>query len=87
MLSAGNCDGDHLASESSAVCSAETRRGKTRTPPVVDNEIVIAAAKVLAAIFEDAQATPLGAVIGRQLLKPDHAMRDAVNSLVQHLRR
>ena len=51
-------------------------------PPVADPEIVIAAAIMLAAIFEDAQAAALGAIGGRQLLQQDHGMGDAVHGLV-----
>ena len=48
----------------------------------LDDEVVIAAAKALAAIFDHPQPPPLGAIIGRQLLEPDHAVRDAVHGLV-----
>ena len=43
---------------------------------------MIAAAKAPAAIFEHAHPPPLGAIVGRQLLEPDDAMRDAVDGLV-----
>ena len=66
-------------------CSAETSRGKTRTPPVSMIEVVIAAAEALAAIFDHPQPAPLGAIFGRQLLEPDHAVRDAVHGLVVRL--
>ena len=47
-----------------------------------DGDIVIAAAKLHAAIFDDAGAPPLRAVGRRQFLQPQHAMRDAVHGLV-----
>ena len=52
-----------------------------------DNEVVIAAAIALAAIFDDPQPAPLGAIFGRQLLEPDHAVRDAVHGPVVGLAR
>ena len=51
----------------------------------LDDEVVVAAAERLAAILDDPQPPPLGAVVGRQLLQPDHAVRDAVHGLVGRL--
>ncbi len=51
-----------------------------------DGRVMIAAAKLHAAIFHDAHAPSLGAVGRRQLLQPHHAMRDAVHGLVRQLR-
>ena len=48
----------------------------------LDDQVVIAAAEVLAAIFDDPQPPPLGAIFGRQFLQPEHAVRDAVHGLV-----
>ena len=53
----------------------------------VDDEVVVAAAVALAAIFDDPQPAALGAIFGRQLLEPDHAMRDAVHGPVVRLAR
>ncbi len=47
-----------------------------------DVEVVIAAAKALAAAFGDAQPAPLGTVIGRELVQMDHAVRDGVDRAV-----
>ena len=43
---------------------------------------MIAAAKLYAAIFDDACTPPLRAVSRRQFLKPQHAMGDAMHGLV-----
>ena len=62
-------------------CSAATRRGKTCTPPVFDGEIVVAAAEAPGRdISSTRSAPPLGAIFGRQLLQPDHAVGDAVHA-------
>ena len=74
--------GRTVRARSRSRCSAETSRGKTRTPPVSMTKSWISAAVALAAIFDDAQAPALGAIFRRQLLEPDHAMRDAVHGLV-----
>ena len=55
---------------------------KDRDAAGLDREIVVAAAERLAAILDDPQAPPLGAVVRRQLLQPDDAVRDAVHGLV-----
>ena len=55
---------------------------KTSHAAGLDHKIVKAAAKSLAAIFDDPKPPPFGAINGRQLLKPDHAMRNAVHGLV-----
>jgi hypothetical protein len=47
-----------------------------------DGDVVIAAAKLHGAIFDDARAAPLRAIGRRQFLKPQHAMRNAVHGLV-----
>jgi hypothetical protein len=47
-----------------------------------DHEVVIAAAIAPAAIFDDPEAAALGAIVPRQFLETDHAMRHAVHSLV-----
>ena len=47
-----------------------------------DGHVVIAAAEALAAILDHPQPTPVGTIIGSQLLEPDDAMRDAVHGLV-----
>ena len=47
-----------------------------------DGDVMVAAAKFYAAIFDDAHTPPLRAIIRRQFLEPQHAMRDAVDGLV-----
>ena len=65
-------------------CSA-AQAGENIDPAPGDGEIVIAAAIFLTAIFQDADASSLGAEIGRQFLQMDHAMGDAVYGLVVRL--
>ncbi len=52
-----------------------------------DGDVMIAAAKFYAAIFDDARTTPLCAISRRKLLEPQHAVRHAVNGLVAEVRR
>ena len=47
-----------------------------------DGDVVVAAAKFHAAIFDDARTPPLCAIGRRQFLEPQHAVRDAVDGLV-----
>ena len=47
-----------------------------------DGDVMVAATKSCAAIFDDAHAPPLGAIVRRQFLEPDHPMGDAVHGLV-----
>ena len=56
--------------------------GKYVHPARGDGDVMIAAAESDAAIFDHADPPALGAVGGRQLLQPDHAMGDAVHGLV-----
>ena len=53
----------------------------------LDDEVVVAAAVLLPAILDDAQAPPVRAVVRRQLLQADHAVGHAVHGAVVHLRR
>ena len=55
---------------------------KHRDAPGLDDEVVIAAAKGLAALLENNQAPPFRAVIMGKLLKLDDTMDDAVKGLV-----
>ena len=69
-------------STNSVTCSAATRRGKTSSPPRANREVVITAAKRHAAQLADAQPAPLGAVLIRELLEHDDAVRDALQLIV-----
>ena len=63
-------------------CSDATSRGNTFSAAGGDGEVMVAAAKFHAAIFDDARAPPLCAIGRRQFLQPQHAVRDAVDGLV-----
>jgi hypothetical protein len=64
------------------------RRDKPREygdAPSFNAEVVITAAKGLAALLENNEPSPFGAIILGKLLKPDDAMDDAVKGLVRWL--
>ena len=66
------------------------RRNQPREDPHaagIDDEIVIAAAIALAAIFDHPQPPALRAIFGRQFLEADHAVRDTVHRAVIGLAR
>src|SRR4051794_40362185 len=48
----------------------------------LDNHVVIPAAKILSAVFYDAETPSLSAIIRSQLFQPNDPMGDAVDSLV-----
>jgi hypothetical protein len=77
---------DILLLEKLERCSDATSRGNTFNPPGGDRNIMKAAAKLHAAIFDDARAPPLRAIGRRQFLKTQHTMGDAVHGLVGKLR-
>ena len=78
---------ERLARRTSSWCSAATRRGKTASPPVLDREVVVAAAELRAAQLRDAQPPAVAAVHRRQLLERDHAVREALQLQVARLGR
>ena len=51
----------------------------------LDDEVVVSAAVMLRAIFGNPQAPTSRAVVGRDLLESDHAVRNAVHGLVARL--
>ena len=76
----------HLAPERPAMLGRYEPREHPHAAGV-DDEIVIAAAIALAAIFDHPQPPPLRAIFGRQFLEPDHAVGDAVHGAVVGLAR
>ena len=56
-------------------------------PAGLDGEVVITAAKGLAAIFHDAQSATLRSIVRCQLLQTEHAVGDAVRGLVERVSR
>ena len=56
--------------------------GEHRDAARFDVEVVIAAAKALAAAFHHAKPAPFAAIDRRQLIEVDHAVRNAVNGAV-----
>ena len=67
--------------------SAATSLGKIAQSAGRDDEVVIAALKADAAHLDDAEPAPLGAVLRRELLERDDAVRQALQLEVARLRR
>src|SRR6185437_9025009 len=70
--------GDDVAGKAGAVLGRDEARVDGHAA-LLDTEIVIAAAKALAATFDDTQPAALAAVNRRELIQMDDAVRDAMN--------
>ena len=82
----GDIGGHDVPCERRAVLGRH-QAGKDDDAAAPDGEIVVAAPIGLPAVLGDAHPAPLGTIIRRQLLQMDDAMHDAVDGLVELLRR
>ena len=81
LVEPGNPAVHDLARKSRAMIGGD-QSGKHGDAAGLDVEVVVAAAKTLAAALDDAQPPPFAAVDRRQLVEMDHAVRDAVNGAI-----
>src|SRR3546814_2750226 len=68
---------------SSDVCSSDLQAREDMNAVAHDGEVVKATTVFLPAILDHPDASPLGAIIGRQFFQANHPMSNAVHGLVQ----